>query len=71
MEVKFQKLNDTLPFDQSTVYPKKQLATGTVNIKANININIDTGVIAISNDNGKIQFKFTNKDLARKWADAR
>lgn len=69
MEIKFQKLHDALPFN--TPSPQKPLATGTVNIKANININIDTGDIVISNDNEKIQFKFNNKEMARKWADVR
>jgi len=44
--------------------------TGKINVKANINIDTDTNEITISDERGRIRFNFTNKDMAKKWADA-
>lgn len=41
-----------------------------LSLKATINIDTNTGKIAIIDETKRIKFNFTNIDLAKKWADA-
>ena len=68
IDMRIHPLKGAIPFGTPT--PQMPSPTGKINIRANININVDTGDILITDEKNRISFKFNDKNRAKKWADA-
>jgi len=68
IDMRIRPLKGTIPLGAPS--PKMPFSTGKINVRANININVDTGDILITDEKNRISFKFNDKNRAKKWADA-